>query len=202
MVASTPAAPSVPPSRGDRLSLTDYWQQEAIAEQRHEYHDGIRVAMAGGSEAHSKIAVNLVAFLHFALRETDWQVYNSDLRVWIPDYRCCTYTDGMVVWGEPEFHGDRNDEILNPGLIVEVLSPSTERYDRGEKFRKYRSLPSFQDYLLVSADEPYIEHYCKTDAAAWTFTSYGEINAAIWLNNLQLSIPLAEIYRRVNFPIP
>lgn len=81
MVASTPSAPSVPPSQGDRLSLADYWQQETIADQRHEYHDGIRVAMAGGSEAHSKIAVNLVAFLHFALRDTDWQVYNSDLRV-------------------------------------------------------------------------------------------------------------------------
>jgi len=200
MVASTPSAPSLPPSQGDRLSLADYWQQEAIADQRHEYHDGIRVEMAGGSEAHSKIAVNLVAFLHFALRDTDWQVYNSDLRVWIPDARCCTYTDGMVVRGEPEFHGDRDDEILNPSLIVEVLSPSTERYDRGEKFRKYRSLPSFQDYLLISAEEPYIEHYCKTDAVAWTFTSYGEINAALWLSNLQLSIPLSEIYRRVNLP--
>jgi hypothetical protein len=65
----------------------------------------------------------------------------------------------------------------------------------------YRPLPSFQDYLLISAEEPYIEHYCKTDAVAWTFTSYGEINAALWLSNLQLSIPLSEIYRRVNFPI-
>ncbi|TAD78819.1 MAG: Uma2 family endonuclease [Oscillatoriales cyanobacterium] len=101
--------------------------------------------------------------------------------------------------GDPYLACD--DEILNPSLIVEVLSPSRERGDRGEKFRKYRSLPSFQDYLLVSAEEPYIEHYCKTDAAVWTFTSYGEINAALWLNNLQLSIPLAEIYRRVNFPI-
>ena len=201
MVASTPSAPSFPPSQGDRLSLANYWQQEAIADQRHEYHDGIRVALAGGSEAHSKIAVNLVAFLHFALRDKDWQVYNSDLRVWIPDARCCTYTDGMVVRGEPEFHGDRDDEILNPSLIVEVLSPAMERGDRGEKFRKYRSLPSFQDYLLISAEEPDIKHYCQTDAAARIFTSHGEIDAALWLSNLQLSISLAEIYRRVNFPI-
>ena len=93
----------------------------------------------------------------------NFRLYNSDLRVWIPEYNCGTYADLMLVDGQPQLNGERTDEILNPLVIVEVLSPSTEGYDRGEKFRKYRSLPSFCEYLLVSQTEPYIEQYHKLD---------------------------------------
>ncbi|MHC0061319.1 Uma2 family endonuclease [Nostoc sp. UIC 10890] len=121
------------------------------------------ITMSGGSESHSAIASNFLIYLGFLLRDTDFRLYNSDLRVWIPEYQCGTYTDLMVVNGEPEFNNDRNDEILNPMLIVEVLSPSTEAYDRGDKFRKYRSIASFCEYLLVSQTEPYIEQYHNLD---------------------------------------
>ncbi|MCC3508523.1 MAG: Uma2 family endonuclease [Microcoleus sp. PH2017_17_BER_D_A] len=110
----------------------EYRAMEETAEERHEYCNGEIIAMPGGSEVHSAIACNLLIHLGFLLRDTDFRLYNSDLRVWIPEYNCGTYTDLMVVNGEPEFNGSRTDEILNPLLIVEVLSPSTEAYDRGE----------------------------------------------------------------------
>jgi len=129
-------------------------------------------------------------------------LYNSDLRVWIPEHRCGTYTDLMVLNGEPEFNGDRTDEILNPLLIVEVLSPSTEGYDRGEKFRKYRSLSSFCEYLLVSQTEPYIEQYYNGDRESsdrWQWQVCDGIDRAIVLHSLNIELPMSEIYRRINF---
>jgi Uma2 family endonuclease len=140
--------------------------------------------------------------LGFLLRDTDFRLYNSDLRVWIPEYQCGTYTDLMVVNGQPEFNTNRNDEILNPILIVEVLSPSTEGYDRGEKFRKYRSLASFCEYLLVSQTEPYIEQYHNQDRHSndrWLWQVHSHLERVILLHSLNVEIPLTEIYRRINF---
>lgn len=108
----------------------------------------------------------------------------------------------MVVHGLPEFNGDRNDEILNPSLIVEVLSPSTEAYDRGEKFRKYRSLSSFCEYLLVSQTEPYVEQYHNLDRnnnERWLWQVYSHLEQALVLHSLNVEIPMTEIYRRINF---
>ena len=108
----------------------------------------------------------------------------------------------MVLNGEPEFNGDRTDEILNPLLIVEVLSPSTEGYDRGEKFRKYRSLSSFCEYLLVSQTEPYIEQYYNGDRESsdrWQWQVCDGIDRAIVLHSLNIELPMSEIYRRINF---
>ena len=103
-------------------------------------------------------------YLGFLLRDNDFSMYNGDMRIWIPEFQCGTYADALVINGEPEFNGTRTDEILNPLLIVEVLSPSTEGYDRGEKFRKYRSIPSLREYILISQSEAYIEHYSKSDS--------------------------------------
>ena len=106
----------------------------------------------------------------------------------------------MVVNGEPEFNGDLNDEILNPLMIVEVLSPSTEAYDRGEKFRKYRSLASFCEYLLVSQTEPYVEQYHNLDRTSndrWQWQVHAHLEQAIALPSLNVELPLTEIYRRI-----
>jgi Uma2 family endonuclease len=135
-------APNLPDATKARFTPDEYRAIEETAEERHEYCNAEILAISGGSEVHSAIAFNLLIYLGFLLRDTDFRLYNSDLRVWIPEHRCGTYADLMVVNGEPEFNGDRTDEILNPLLIVEVLSPSTEACDRGEKFRKYRSLDS------------------------------------------------------------
>ena len=187
----------------------EYRVMEETAAERHEYCNGEIIAMAGGSEVHSAIATNLLVYLGFLLRDTNFRLYNSDLRVWIPEYNCGTYTDLMVVDGQPQLNGDRTDEILNPLVIVEVLSPSTEGYDRGDKFRKYRSLPSFCEYLLVSQTEPYIEQYHKLDdgsdseallqAVRWQWQVYDHLDQSILLHSLNVEVPLAEVYRRINF---
>ena len=185
-----------------RFTPDEYRAIEETAEERHEYCNGEMIAMSGGSEVHSTIACNSLIYLGFLLRDTDFRLYNSDLRVWIPEHRCGTYADLIVVNGEPEFNGDRTDEILNPLLIVEVLSPSTEAYDRGEKFRKYRSLASFCEYLLVSQTEPYIEQYYNGDRQSsdrWQWQVYDGIDRAIVLPSLNIELPMSEVYRRLNF---
>ncbi|MDZ8070043.1 MAG: Uma2 family endonuclease [Nostoc sp. DedQUE08] len=185
-----------------RLALDEYRAMEETNPERHEYRNGEIITMSGGSESHSAIASNFLIYLGFLLRDTDFRLYNSDLRVWIPEYQCETYTDLMVVNGEPEFNGNRNDEILNPMLIVEVLSPLTEAYDRGDKFRKYRSIASFCEYLLVSQTEPYIEQYHNLDRNSndrWLWQVHSHQEMTIMLHSLNVEIPLTEIYRRINF---
>ncbi|WP_427161536.1 Uma2 family endonuclease [Aliinostoc sp. HNIBRCY26] len=205
------AQSSTPDIITTRLTLDEYRAMEETSPERHEYRNGEIITMSGGSEVHSAIASNLLIYLGFLLRDTDFRLYNSDLRVWIPQYQCGTYTDLMVVNGLPEFNGDvydkpqerlRNDEILNPLLIVEVLSPSTEAYDRGEKFRKYRSVASFCEYLLVSQTEPYIEQFHNLDRQSndrWQWQVYSHLEQAIFLHSFNVELPLTEIYRRVNF---
>ena len=192
-----------------RFTPDEYRVMEETAAEKHEYRNGEIIAMAGGSEVHSAIATNLLVYLGFLLRDSNFRLYNSDLRVWIPEYNCGTYTDLMVVDGQPQLNGERTDEILNPLVIVEVLSPSTEGYDRGDKFRKYRSLPGFCEYLLVSQTEPYIEHYHKLDdssdseallqAVRWQWQVYDHLDQSILLHSLNVEVPLGEVYRRINF---
>ena len=202
MVIAATKPPTLPDPTKTRFTLDEYRAMEETAQERHEYCNGEIIAMSGGSEVHSAIACNFLIYLGFLLRDTDFRLYNSDLRVWIPEYRRGTYTDLMVVNGEPEFNADRTDEILNPLLIVEVLSPSTEAYDRGEKFRKYRSIASFCEYLLVSQTEPYIEQYYNCDrqnSDRWQWQVYDGIDRAIVLHSLNIELPMPEVYRRINF---
>ncbi|WP_341735787.1 Uma2 family endonuclease [Microcoleus sp. CAWBG640] len=202
MVIASTKPPILPEPTKTRFTLDEYRAMEETAEERHEYCNGEIITMSGGSEVHSAIACNLLIYLGFLLRDTDFRLYNSDLRVWIPEYQRGTYTDLMVVNGEPEFNADRTDEILNPLLIVEVLSPSTEAYDRTEKFRKYRSIPSFCEYLLVSQTEPYIEQYYNCDRPSgdrWQWQVYDGLDRAIVLHSLNIELPMSEVYRRINF---
>ncbi|MEZ2277122.1 MAG: Uma2 family endonuclease [Microcoleus sp.] len=202
MVIASTKPPILPEPTKTRFTLDEYRAMEETAEERHEYCNGEIITISGGSEVHSAIACNLLIYLGFLLRDTDFRLYNSDLRVWIPEYQRGTYTDLMVLNGEPEFNADRTDEILNPLLIVEVLSPSTEAYDRVEKFRKYRSLPSFCEYLLVSQTEPYIEQYYNCDRPSgdrWQWQVYDGLDRAIVLHSLNIELPMSEVYRRINF---
>lgn len=186
-----------------RMTLEEYRAIAEASEERYEYCNGEIINMSGGTATHSEIASNLLIYLGFLLRDTDLRLYNSDLRVWVPEYKCGTYTDLMVINGEPEFNGDRTDEILNPLLIVEVLSPSTEGYDRGDKFRKYRSIPSFCEYLLVSQSEPYVEQYHQIDRQnnndRWQLQICDRLEQSIHLQSLNLELPMSEVYRRVKF---
>ena len=206
-----PTSPEIAPDIADQdahqnnptfVTLDEYRSLSETAEERLEYCNGEIFTMSGGSHPHSRIAVNIITFLSITLRDTDLQVCNGDMRIWIPEFQCGTYADVLVINGEPEFNGTRTDEILNPLLIVEVLSPSTQGYDRGEKFRKYRSIPSLAEYLLISQSEVYIEHYSKSDSKPeksdiWQFQISDRPDQKITLPSLNIDIPLAEIYRRI-----
>jgi Uma2 family endonuclease len=184
------------------MSLEEYRAIAETAEERYEYCNGEIVTMPGGSPAHSRIAVDITTFLNLAVRNTNFQIYNGDLRIWIPNFNHGTYADVLVINGKPEFNGNRTDEILNPLLIVEVLSPSTEAYDRGDKFRKYRSVPSFCEYLLVSQSESYIEQYHNLDRQSsnrWQLQICDQMDRTITLQSLNVEIPMQEIYRRIDF---
>jgi Uma2 family endonuclease len=182
------------------VTLEEYRAISETAVERLEYRDGEIFIMSGGTANHSAIAVNLIIGLGFLLRDTDFRIYNGDMRVWIPEFNCGTYADALVINGEPEFNGTRTDEILNPLLIVEVLSPSTQGYDRGEKFRKYRSIPSLREYLLISQSEVYIEHYSKPEKSdIWQLQICDRIEQKMTLHSLNIEVPLTEIYRRINY---
>jgi len=196
------SSPNVAQNNQALVTLEEYRAISETSEERLEYRNGEIFTMSGGTANHSAIAVNLIIYLGFLLRDTDFRMYNGDMRIWIPEFNCGTYADALVINGEPEFNGTRTDEILNPLLIVEVLSPSTEGYDRGEKFRKYRSIPSLREYLLISQSEPYIEHYFKSDSKSensniWQFQISDRLEQKITLPSLNLEVPLTEIYRRI-----
>ena len=202
MVIAATKPPTLPDPTKTHFTLDEYRAMEETAQERHEYCNGEIIAMSGGSPAHSRITVDVTTFLNGALRDTNFQTYNGDLRIWIPGFNHGTYPDITVIDGEPEFNADRTDEILNPLLIVEVLSPSTEAYDRGEKFRKYRSIASFCEYLLVSQTEPYIEQYYNCDrqnSDRWQWQVYDGIDRAIVLHSLNIELPMPEVYRRIKF---
>jgi Uma2 family endonuclease len=190
-----------------RYNLDEYRAIEEKAEGRSEYRDGQIVPMPGGSLNHSRISGNVFAFLKFIKRDTQFEPINSDLRLWIPDSRRGLYPDVMVFEGEPQLNSDvydkpqerlRQDEVLNPILIVEVLSPSTADYDRESKFGMYRSIKSFREYLLIEQDEPFVERYSK-QTQGWLLSEFNDLERSIPLESIGIELPIAEIYRGVVF---
>ncbi len=177
-----------------RYNLDEYRAIARKAEGRNEYRDGEIVPIPGGTLNHSRIGGNVFAFLKFIKRDTQFEPINSDLRLWIPDYRRGLYPDVMVFEGEPQLNSDRTDEVLNPILIVEVLSPSTADYDRESKFRMYRSIKSFREYLLIEQDEPFIERYSK-QTQGWLLSDFNDLERSIPLESVGIELAIAEIYR-------
>ena len=188
--------------RSQTYTLDEYRALEETAEFRSEYHDGRVTPMTGGTIAHNNIIINLIVLFKIALRGSNYHVQSSDLRLWIPRHRQGTYPDVMVIAEEPAFHDKRTDEILNPCLIVEVLSKSTEGYDRGDKFFYYRSIPEFREYLLVSQSEYFIEHYRKIGEGQWLLQEYRGHEAEIALESLGISLFVKDIYEGVSFEVP
>jgi Uma2 family endonuclease len=181
-----------------RYSLDEYRAIANISEEKREYHDGEIVEMSGGTVKHSRISRNMLNLLDNKLQNTNFEAINNDLRLWIPDYRRGVYPDAMVFAGALQFNGDREDEVLNPLLIVEVLSPSTEEYDRTDKFRMYRSIPSFCEYLLIRQNKVFVEHYSK-QAQGWTYSDFDGLDQSILLESLSIEFAIAEIYRNIEF---
>jgi Uma2 family endonuclease len=180
----------------------EYLELEEKAEFRNEYRNGEIVPMAGGSTNHNKIAGNFYKRFPLTIQDQDYEVYIGDVRLWIPSERTYTYPDIMVIQGEPIYQENRRDIVTNPRLIVEVLSKSTQGYDQGDKFRSYRSIPSFQEYILIDQYRFYIEQFSKNTENKWVLTDYEGEDAVLTLESVELQMSLGEIYERVNFEQP
>ena len=178
-------------------SPEEYLELETAAEYRSEYHDGQIIPMAGGKPNHNQLAINLTSAINYNLRKKPYRVFMSDLRLWIPECRLYTYPDVMVVQTPLVFAENRQDTIINPLMIAEILSDSTEKYDRGDKFRMYRTIPSFKEYLLVSQQSMQVEKFSKNDANQWVLSEYAGEDGKITLNSFEFKIGLDELYDRV-----
>ena len=181
------------------MTPEEYLRIERAAEWKSEYIDGEMFAMAGASPSHVLIATNLAAELHDQLRDTPCATFTADLRVATDRLRHYTYPDVIVVCGPLEFVDARKDTITNPTLIVEVLSESTEKYDRGAKFERYRGMKSLTEYMLVSQDRVHIELCTRQLNGTWVLRDWNDLDAEIGLTSPPCRVKIAEVYARVAF---
>ncbi|CAN5799867.1 MAG: Uma2 family endonuclease [Gemmatimonadetes bacterium] len=189
---STRPSPPVAP-----ISPEEYLAAEREAEYKSEYFGGEILAMTGASREHNLLVSNLVASLHPQLRGRPCELYPSDMRVKITRTGAYAYPDVVVVCGEPEFEDEHVDTLLNPTVLIEVLSPSTERHDRGRKWEHYRRLPSLTEFLLVAQDKPRIEHYLRQEGGLWLFADASGEDASLRLSSIGCTLALRDVYDRV-----
>jgi Uma2 family endonuclease len=180
----------------------EYLEHERRSEAKHELIHGAIVAMAGASREHNAIAGNVVRALGALLKERRCLVFPSDQRVHVEATGLFTYPDVTIACEGLRFHPKHRDTLLNPRVIVEVLSDSTEAYDRGAKFAHYRTIPSLLEYVLVSQDEHRIEHYRRLDTGQWVLTAYDGDAASVALPALGCELPLAEVYDKLDMLAP
>ena len=178
------------------LTPEEYLAFERKATTKHEYLNGQIVAMSGASFAHNFITVNIATSLNVQLMEGECRVATSDMRVKVTEIDSYFYPDVVVVCGEPRAEDATFDTLLNPTLIVEVLSPSTEGYDRGEKFEHYQQIASLKDYILISQDEVHVEHYYR-QGSEWLRSEFRELVDVLSLLSINCELRLQDVYRRV-----
>jgi len=186
------------PVRQHYYTPEEYLAQERKAEFKSEYIAGQIVAMSGASREHNLMTANLARVLGSQLLDRPCEVYVSDMRVKVTAQGMYTYPDTVVVCGDARLEDEQVDTLLNPTLIVEVLPPSTEAYDRGAKFGYYRQLPSLQEYLLVAQDQVLIEHFVREDEG-WLLTETADLSEIVQLPSIACELPVAEVYRKVAF---
>jgi Uma2 family endonuclease len=183
------------------LSEEEYLTLERASSVKHEYHAGAIFAMSGVSEAHNLIASNVNASLHAQLRGRGCRVYPSDMRLKVLATGLHPYPDLTIVCGPPEFTNPaRRDTLVNPVVIIDILSPSTERYDRGEKFQHYRTIPTLREYLLIAQDRARIEQYVRQADGLWLLAEAVGAAATLALPALQCALRLADVYEQVELP--
>jgi Uma2 family endonuclease len=182
------------------LTPQEYLSIERRAATRSEYYRGETFAMTGASWAHTLIKVNLAVETAIRLRGGTCRVVTSDLRVKIEATGLYCYPDVVVVCDDPKFDDEIKDTLLNPRVVIEVLSDSTEKYGRGTKFSHYRQLPSLKEYVLVSQDSPLVERFVRQPDESWLLTAFGDVAQSFSFATIPAAIPLSEIYRGVKFP--
>lgn len=181
------------------LTEEQYLAMERQAEFKSEFFDGQVFAMAGTSLQHLRLQHNLHLELASSIRRPGCEVLGSDLRVKLPR-KNYVYPDLSVVCGDPQLADSRQDILLNPQVIFEILSPSTEKFDRGLKMRYYKMLDSLTDYILVDQQDVRIEHYSRTSGNIWTVREYDDLGATLDISSIEASLALSRIYARVEFP--
>jgi Uma2 family endonuclease len=185
-----------------RLTPEEYLAFDRAAPIRYEYYDGQMWAMAGGSYHHANIIDDTTGELYVALKGGPCEVTSSELRVCISPAGLYTYPDLLAVCGEPKFLDGHNDTLLNPTLIIEVLSPSTELHDRKFKAAQYRKIESVQEYALIAQEEPRVEVYRRQPGGAWLLTEFEGLAASCRFESVNCTLALSDIYRRVTFSSP
>lgn len=179
----------------------EYLKLEEKAEFKSEYRDAEIIPMAGGTTNHNKIALNFCRKFPLTIDGQNYETYIADVRLWIPDYRRYTYPDVMIIRGEPVYHASGTSTVTNPCLIVEVLSKSTRDYDRTDKFRAYRSIPEFQEYILLDQYSFYGEQYVKQNEGEWLLKIHEKEEAILNLSTMNFQIYFKDLYQRVNFDV-
>lgn len=182
-----------------RYTIEQYLQLERASEQKHEYYDGEIFALAGSSENHNLIAAHILGILYEQAWKRSCKVYPSDMRVKIAKTKLYTYPDISIVCGTALFDDDVTDTLLNPMVIFEILSPSTEQYDRGKKFEQYRTITTLQGYILVSQDKHLVEQYTRQSDTMWLLTIHDTSESQVELRSVGCTLVLADIYEGITF---
>ena len=179
----------------------EYFALEAQSIDKLEYYKGTIIPMAGGTDVHNKIAARMIAMLVYALdeREEIYHIYSSDMKIQLPAYERYIFPDAVVVCKAPEFYKGRRDIIVNPLLVVEVLSASTRAYDRQGKFMDYRTLPSFKEYIMVHQDRPAVTTFYRQASHQWEDIDVEGLNQTVTLQSVGITLPLNKIYKGVTF---
>jgi Uma2 family endonuclease len=177
----------------------EYLELEIASETRNEYRNGEIIEMTGGTPNHNELTSNLIVFLKTALKGEPYRVFITDQRLWIPAANLYTYPDIMVVPKTIELQTGRKDTVTNPCFIAEVLSKSTQNYDRSEKFVADRTIPSFGEYLLISQYQVRVEHYVKTAPDRWLLSEYSDPNTILTLSSFDLQLSIADLYENIDF---
>jgi len=180
-----------------RLSAAEYLARERAAETKSEYYAGEVFAMTGASLRHNRVVANLMHVLTTQLRTRNCDVFANDMRVRVPETDSYVYPDVVAVCGEPRLEDAELDTLLNPTLLVEVLSPSTADYDRGGKLEHYRTIESLAEVLILAQDRPHAEHWMRQPDGHWLFEEAGSIEAMLRLESIGCELKLADAYHRV-----
>lgn len=183
----------------NHISPEEYLERERKAETKSEYIRGEIFAMAGASISHGRIISNLMRELGNRLADSPCEVFSTDLRLAVNPAGMYTYPDVMVVCGDPITIDKHRDTIVNPIVIVEVLSDSTKNYDRGQKFQYYRMLSSLKEYVTIAQDEVHVERHIRGNAGEWILTEFEKLEDVVELQSVNASLALSEVYRRVDF---
>ena len=181
------------------MTETEYLEFERASESKHEFLGGDVFDITSASRTHNLISGNVFASLHRQLRGKPCEIYYADMRVKVSATGLYTYPDISIVCGEAQFGDEHLDTLLNPTLLVEVLSPFTESYDRGRKFQHYRELPSLQEYVLIAQDNPRIERYLREADGKWQLADAAGLHATLELTSIGCKLSLADVYEQVAF---